>query len=177
MAIFSRLPRWSQVAAVYSVIVLVIYSWTLLWFFWKFPSWLYFLSLWEIIKVLCYAIVTNLLESLVVMLPLLALAIILPRRWFADGFVAHSVPAVVLGLGYMMYLASQFQGKEDYPSGVIRLMPLVLVAMMLAALLGGKIKPLRSAIEGFADRATIFLYILIPLSLACLLVVLAQWII
>lgn len=177
MAIFSRLPRWSQIAGVYSVIVLVIYSWTLLWFFWKFPSWLYFLSLWEIIKVLCYAIVTNLLESLVVMLPLLALAMALPRHWFADRFISHSVPAILLGLGYMMYLANQFQGKEDYPSGVIRLIPLVLVVMLLAAFLGGKITPLRSAIDGFADRATIFLYIFIPLSLACLLVVLAQLII
>lgn len=177
MAIFNRLPGWPQIAAVYSVIVLVIYSWTLLWFFWKFPSWLYFLSLWEIMRVFCYAIATNLLESLLVMLPLLALAMTLPRRWFVDDFVARSVPAALLGLGYMMYLASQFRGKEDYPSDIIQLIPFALAAMLLAAFLGGKIKPLRSAIEGFADRATIFLYISIPLSLACLLVVLAQLII
>lgn len=174
MAIFKRLPLLEQVAAVYAVSVLVIYSWTILWFFWKFPSWLYYLSVWEITKVFCYAIATNLLESLATLVPLLVLAVILPRQWFYEGFVARSVSVLLVGLGYMMYLANQFQGKEDYPSAVIRLIPLALLAIFLAAFLVGRIAFLRAVIEGFAERATVFLYISIPLSLACLLVVLAQ---
>jgi hypothetical protein len=44
-------------------------------------------------------------------------------------------------------------------------------------LLVGRISFLRKLIEGFADRATVFLYISIPISLVCLLVVLVQLII
>lgn len=174
MVISKRLPKWSQIASVYSMIVMVIYSWTMVWFFWKFPSWLNFLSIWEILKVLCYSIATNLLESLVVMVPFLVLAVILPRKWFLDDFVSRSVPPILIGLGYMMYLANQFQGKEDYPSDVLHLVPVVTLAILVAVIIVGRIDFLRRLIENFADRAIILLYISIPLSLFCLLVVLIQ---
>lgn len=174
MDISKRLPNWSQIASVYSMIVMVIYTWTILWFFWKIPSWLNFLSIWEIVKVLCYSIATNLLESLVVMIPFLVLAVILPQKWFLDGFVSRSVPPILIGLGYMMYLADQFQGKEDYPSDVLRLVPVVLLVILVAVFVVGRIGLLRKLIENLADRATILLYISIPLSLVCLLIVLIQ---
>lgn len=174
MAISKRLPPLEQIAAVYAVSVLAIYSWMILWFFWKFPSWLYYLSLWEIVKVFCYAIVTNLFESLAVLALPVFLAVVLPRQWFSVGFVARSVALVLIGLGYMLYLAEQFQGKEDYPSAALQLAPLVLLAILLAVFLVGKIALVNKLIAGFADRATVFLYISLPLSLACLLVVLAQ---
>ena len=177
MAISKRLPPLTQIASVYAVGVLAIYSWTILWFFWKFPSWLYYLSIGEIAKVFCYSIATNLIESLVVLLPALVLAVVLPRKWFYEGFVARSVVMILIGLGYMMYLANQFQGKEDYPSAAIQLIPVVLLAILLAVFLAGRITLLRQVIAGFAERATVFLYISIPISLICLLVVLVQLVI
>jgi hypothetical protein len=177
LAIFKRFPAREQVAAVYAVIVLVIYSWTILWFFWKLPSWLYFLSIWEIAKVLCYSITINFLESLVVLAPSVFLAVILPKQWFLDGFISRSVTMILIGLVYMMYLSDQFHGMESYPAAALNLAPIILLAILLAVLLVGKISFLRKLIEGFADRATVFLYISIPISLVCLLVVLVQLII
>lgn len=177
MAIFKRFPAREQVAAVYAVIVLVVYSWTLMWFFWKFPSWLYYLSIWEIVKVFYYSVFTNFLESLVVLVLPVLLAVLLPQKWFYQGFVSRSIAILLIGLGYMMYLANLFQGKDDYPSAAIQLAPLVLLASLLAVFLVAKIAVLRKLIEGFAERATVFLYISIPLSLVCLLFVLAQLVI
>ena len=177
MGIFKRFPTLAQLAAVYAVIVLVIYGWTTLWFFWKFPSWLYYLSIWEIVKVFCYSITTNFLESLAMLALPVLLAVLLPKKWFLDGFISRSVTMVIMGLAYMMYLANLFQGKEDYPSAAIQLAPIILLAILLAVFLIGKISILRKLIDGFADRAIVFLYISMPLSLLCLLVVLAQLIV
>ncbi len=175
MGIFKRLPKWPEIAALYAVIVLVIYGWTLLWFFWKFPSWLYFLSVGEILKVLVYAITTNFFESLVVLMVLVIINLGLPLRWFPENnFVARSMAMSLVGLGYMMFLAGQFQGKEDYPALALLFAPLVLVAVFLAGYFTGKIELVRRVLAGFADRAIVFLYISIPISLLCLLIVLAQ---
>lgn len=174
MAISKRIPPLGQIMAVYAVGVMVIYSWSLLWFFWKFPSWLYYLSLWEIARVFCYTIVTNLVESLLVLAAPLLLVLVLPRQWFYEGFAARSVAMILISLGYMIYLANQFQGKEDYPSAALQLAPIVLFIAIIAAVLAGKISIVGKILAGFADRATIFLYISIPLSLICLLVVLGQ---
>jgi len=173
LGILKRFPGRREIAALYGVIVLIIYSWTLVWFFWKFPSWINYLSIWEIVKAFCISVSTNLFESLaVVALPVL-LAAILPQAWFRKEFVARAVVLVAGGLGYMMYLATFFQGKEDYPSDAIQLVPWVALVLMLAVFLVGKSGFVCKAINAFAERATIFLYLYIPLSLICLLVVLA----
>jgi hypothetical protein len=177
LAIFNRFPKRSQIAAVYAIIVMVIYTWTILWYFWKLSSWLYYLTIWEIIKVFSYSIATNFLESLAVLsLPVL-LAVVLPQKWFRDGFVARSALVVLTGLTYMIYLANLIQGKEDYPSAAIQWVPVILVLNVLLAFLVVKIPIASKLIEAFADLATVFLYLTIPLSLICTLFVLVQLVI
>lgn len=155
----------------YSVIVFTVYSWTLLWFFWKYPSWLYFLNIGEIITVLAYSLATNFFESLVALLAPLALAVILPKKWFCEAFVARGIALVLPILGYMMYIAFQFESKLDYPTQELNWAPAVLVATLLLVFIVGRVSFLRKALEFFADRATIFIYLTIPLSLISVMVV------
>jgi hypothetical protein len=174
LAIFKRLPRWSQITAVYAVIALVLYSWTILWSFWKLPSWLYFLSIGEILTIYAYALATNLLESLLVLALPLALSLVLPRKWFAEAFVARGVIMVLSALGYAAFLLTRFQSREDYPGSLIRLIPVVVLASLALAFLAGKVKFLVRALDFFAEQATVFLYFTVPLSLIALFVVLAR---
>ena len=171
MAIFDRLPKAAQIAAVYAVIVFTVYSWTLLWFFWKYPSWLYFLNLGEILTVLAYSLATNFFESLLVLAAPLALAVVLPKKWFYETFVARGITLVLPILGYMMVLAYQFESKIDYPTEALNWAPVVLAVTLLLVFIVGRVGFLRKALEFFADRATIFIYLTIPLSLASVLVV------
>lgn len=174
MALFNRLPKWSQIAAVYAVIVLVIYAWTILWFFWKLPSWLHFLSVGEIFTIYAYSASTNLLESLLILCLPLGLGMILPRKWFSDVFVTRGIIVALSILGYSAYVLTQFQSREDYPGGIIRLFPLVFLASLPLAFLVGKVKLLVKVIDFFAEQATIFLYLFIPISVVCLLAVLVR---
>jgi hypothetical protein len=174
LAIFNRLPKWPQIAAVYAIIVLVAYTWTILWFFWKLPSWLYFLSIGEVLTVFAYAMATNLLESLLVLCLPLGVSLVLPRKWFSEAFVARGVIVVLSALGYAAFIMYQFQSREDYPSGIIRLIPVVFLASLVLAYLAGKVKFLVKALDFFAEQATIFLYITLPISLVSLVVVIVR---
>ena len=174
MAIFNRLPKMAQIAALYAVIVFTVYSWTLLWFFWKYPSWLYFLNIGEILTVLAYSLATNFFESLVVLIAPLAVAVVLPKKWFYDVFVARGIALVLPILGYMMYIAFQFESKLDYPTEALNWAPVILAVTLLLVFVVGRVGFLRKVIEVFADRATIFIYLTIPLSLISVLVVVVR---
>jgi hypothetical protein len=174
LAIFNRIPKAAHIAAVYAVIMFIIYSWTLLWFFWKYPSWSYFMNIGEILGVLAYSLANCFAESLVVLIfPVLA-AVFLPKKWFYDGFIARGMALVLPILGYMIYIAYQTDGALDYPSQALDWAPVILAATFLLVFLVGRISFLRRALEALADRMTIFIYIFLPLSIISIIVVAIQ---
>ena len=179
MAIFKRMPAWGEVAPVYAVIVLMVYAWTLVWFFWKLPSWLFFLNAGEIVIALAYSLATNLVESLAVLCAPLVMSLALPKAWFHDRFVARGGALAISGLAYMMYLANQFKTKDDYPSLTLKTWSLALAVILILFIvyLAGRLSFLRKPIELIADRAIIFLYISLPLSLIALVVVIFRWVV
>ena len=158
------------------MIVLIVYAWTLLWFFWKVPGWLYYLNVGEILTTLAYALANNFAESLVVICGPLLLALILPTKWFRDVFIARAASLCIAGLVYLILLAYQFNDKDTYPSAYLNPLTLLLVATAIAGLvyLCGRVTPLRKAMEVMADRASIFAYIMAPLSIVSLVVVVVR---
>ncbi len=174
MGIFKRIPDWKEIAPVYAVIVLMIYTWTIMWFFWKLPSWLFFMNAGEILLVFIYSVSTNFVESLIILCAPIFLCMVLPRQWFHDVFVSRGTALVAAGLGYMMFLALQFQAKNDYPAIYLKAWSLALALLILSFIvfLAGKISIPRKALEAVADRATIFLYVTIPVSIISAIVVL-----
>lgn len=174
MDISSRFPKWSEIAQIYAVIVMMVYSWTIILFSYRLPGWLYTLSLGEIFNVFTYSISVDFFESLVVLMGIVFLDVLLPRKLFGNVFVSSGSAFSILTLGLMMYIASRFGTKQDYPSQLIRLVPLIMAGIVLVAFAFGHIKVLRHIMEWFTDRVTIFLYISIPVSVVCLFFVLVQ---
>ena len=174
MVIYKRFPPLTQITSVYAIIVLVIYTWTILWSFWKLPSWLNFLSFGEILTIYAYSLTTNLLESLLVLCLPLGLSLILPRKWFSEAFVTCGTVVALLNLGYVAFILIQSQSLDNYPVNIVRLVPVIFLASLILSFLIGKVKFLVKAIDFFAEQATVFLYITIPLSLISLMVVLAR---
>jgi hypothetical protein len=173
-----RVPGWTEILPVYGVIVLVLYTWTIVWFFWKLPGWLYYLTAGEMLTALAHSLLTSFVESLLVLCGPLALCLLLPRRWFRDLFVARAASLTMAGLGYMMYLGFQFTTKDDVPAIFLPpwSVPAALALMALIVFLAGNIPAARRVIESFADRATIFVYILLPATLLAMILVLVRWI-
>lgn len=174
MDISKRLPSRAEIAPVYAVIVVMVYTWTILWFYYSLPGWLGFLNFGDVFGILAYSVATNFLESLAVLAGIILFAMLLPRRWFSDAFVARGGALAILVLGLMMYIARQFETKEFYPAELIRWSPALLGAILLLVYYLGRIAPVRKALELFADRAIIFLYISIPVSLLALFTLLLR---
>lgn len=174
MAIFNRIPKQKEITPVLAIIVIMVYGWTLLKFNYYLPGWLYFLNIGEVMSVFAYSMVTNLLESLVVLLGVVAVGLVLPRKWFLDAFIARGASLSIFMLGLMMYVADKFSDKNYYPTEIIRWFPAILILTGLVVYILGRVQFTRKAIEFFADRAIIFLYIVIPVSVISLIVVLIK---
>lgn len=171
----NRLPPIQQILAVYGIIALLIHGWTLIVFFWKLPSWEYFLTFGEISTALAYSMAMNLLEGFSVMFALLLLSAVLPQSWFRNVFSSRATVMVILFLAYMMYVALHITSEGDsYPVNLVRLFPIVGIVILAVAFLIGRIIPVRKLIEGLADRAVIFSYIFLPIGFVSLLIVIAR---
>jgi len=170
----SRLPGLQQAASVYAVIVLFVYGWTIYWFLWKLPSWLYFMTAPELLAVFSYSMVMNLLESLCVLLLPVGLSLLLSERWFRDQFVARGVSLSVVLLGFLMYYSNLIAQLAGLPSYLGWLLLGVFAAAVLIVVVVGKVGFLRRGLEEISERMIIFLYLSIPISAISLIVVMVR---
>jgi hypothetical protein len=103
---------------------------------------------------------------------LILLALLLPSQWLYDRFVSRGTVLLILGLGYMMYIASLLNGEEAFPKDVIfSVTPIFAVVAVFVAFVLSNIEQVRSLLENIADRTIIFLYIFLPLSALSLVVI------
>ena len=175
MTLLEKIPKLHKLSPVYAIVVLMVYSWTIWWFLWKLSSWLYYLRMDEILVILMYSISVNFIESLFVVSLLVGASLLLPKAWFYDQFVARGTALVLLGSSYLMYLASLFQNKGDFPrSFILKLSLPVLLVILLLVYFSAKVSLIRKVLEEIANRATIFLYIAVPVSIISVIIVILR---
>jgi len=179
LATSSRLPDRLQAARVFAIIVLMLYGWMMWWFLFRFTTWRLYLDLWELAGVLAFSLTTALLESALVFCLPAALALILPRPWFRDAFVSRGGMLAAASLLYMMFLDDRLKHEMVFPQIPTSpwLLALPLAAIPLLVVAAGRIPWLRRAVESMADRATVFLYVFMPLSAVSLALLCVRWVI
>ncbi len=169
-----RIPKLEQLVPVYAVIVAMIYPWSLLRFFWRLSSWLYFSTVGEIAVIFTYMMVVNLIETILVLLAPVLMSILLPQKWFYDKFITKGSLLILLGLGYLMYFDNHLSFAAPFPLDLVYWTPAIAAAILALVFLLGWIGFLGKILNELANRLTIFLYISIPVSLISLLVVLVR---
>ena len=173
-----RLPDSKSILGVYAIIVTLVYSWTLFTSFYKLPSWMFYLTISQILSIYAYAFSIDLAESILV----LAGVLILEFTLFLalknkEEFQARSILAVLVVLISSMLRLALFQTYEDidaFLSGELIWWAITLPLGLLLAVIAPKNKRVRNILEGIAERATVFLYIYLPLSFISLIVVIAR---
>ena len=158
-------PPSGELMPVYAMGLSILNFWMLGHFFWKFSGWVYFQRVSDLLVTLAYAFATTFLESAAVIFGIALLAAILPKPWFGEAFVARGAALVLLGLGYVMFFALQFQSKTDYPTAMVNITPWVLAGIFIVAYFAGRVPLIRRVLESLADRFLIFLYIFLPLGI------------
>jgi hypothetical protein len=164
MAMLKRLPEFHAVVQVYAVIAVLLSAWTIPAFLWKLPAWLLILNLGEIFTIFSYAMLIDLVESLIVLFLLLAVSVLLPPRILRDQFV---VRGTILALGFVGSLMAfvRFHWQFGIESGARLLVGPVAVILLTALLLGfsSKFRSIASTTAWVSDRLTVFLFLLVPL--------------
>lgn len=169
-----RIPSRNDLVAVFAVCVLVTFSWSILWFLYKLPSWLAFLSAWNTLGILAYGLVSSFLESALLLLLLVVSAVILPGGWLRDEFTIHGT-LIVIVLTFWLGLVQRFSSLRLWSDGQIWLgLSLVLITIVLASILVRRLRPLGNVLRGLAGRATILLYVYVPLSILSLAIVVVR---
>jgi len=162
-----RLPEFRAIVQVYAVVAVLFAGWTLIAFLWRLSAWLLLLNLGEILTIFSYAMFTNFLESLIVLLILLAAAAVLPSRILRDDF---GVRGTILAVGLIGSLDAfvSFQMQLGFRSGLSSLVPPLLALLLTAFLLimSAKSRLVRSAALWISDRLVAFLFVLLPLFVA-----------
>ena len=176
------IPPFRQIVPVYALQVLLVYGWAIIAFFYELPRWRFFLSPLETGAVFAYAMLFAFLDSVVFLAATLMLGAIFYRKFLQETYVP-----VMAGVSVSIYLWtgllwSQYQHalrtgspwvEERMPSGLL----LALITTILLALAVQRIPALRKFFHALAERAQIFLYLYLPLSLLSLLVVVTRnWI-
>ena len=166
MKLRNKFPNAGQVAQVFAVASIVIYGWTTYRLIQKLPSWLYYLNFQEILSNTSYTLVFDFVETLLFIGLILLLNFLLPRKFFLDFFVARGSLLSVFGLGYLIYLALAVGASKatQFPTDLFRWSPLALLVILTLAIFLPRIETIRKVAEDFANRAVIFLYILLPLT-------------
>ena len=159
-----RFPEFQSILQVYAVIAVMFAAWTITAFLWKLSAWLLLLNLGELFTIFSYAMAANFLESLVVLVIVLAACALLPESLLRDDFI---VRGTILSLGLIgalvAFVGSQMQFGIE--SGLMLLIAPIIVLLLMAFLLyrSSKSNWVRSTAIGLSDRVTVFLFLLIPL--------------
>lgn len=139
---------------------------------------MFYLTISQILSVYAYAFSIDLVESILVLAGVLVLefTIFLAVK-NKEEFQSRSILLVLVILGTSMLRLALFQNYEDINSFLSSEMLWWAISIPLSlvlAIFAPKSRLVRNILEGFAERATVFVYIYIPLSFVSLIVVLAR---
>jgi hypothetical protein len=171
IALRKKIPPLPEILALYATIVFLIYGWASITFFWKVPSWLYFLSLGEIAAILSYTFASSLLECTIILLIFLLASLVLPSSWLYNKFAVRG-SLIVYALTFWVVLFTlnsliQLPTTSDVTTFGIG----VLVTSALAMIVAERISFVERLVTTLGNRLTIFLYLWLPLSLIGILVI------
>lgn len=83
-----RMPARDEMLNALAACILPVFFWSIINVLYEVPAWILRLSTWDLLGVIAYTQAFALVESVVIFLLILALALVLPRRFFREKFLA-----------------------------------------------------------------------------------------
>ena len=172
----SKLPSRQEVLPVFSVIVFIVFTWTLYRMFFQVPSLLFYLRVWDVLIISAYVLAFALFESMVVLGLLLIFSLVIPAKYFKDNFVAQgSTVVLMISMGAVaiqrkMNIVYNLEGWELilYPFVILVAVVFVIVS---ASYIYDRFKILPRIINTVAERMIVFVLLYVPLSILGMLLV------
>ena len=167
-----EIPSIREITWVYGIVVLLIYGWTIYWFLWKLPSWLFYLTITEILTMFCYSMMVNFLESLTLIVGVVCSYELLPKSWMENRFVSTGAITATVVCAFLANFPIQSPDAFSY-APLLRYGMICVIATIGANWIGRN-HIVANWIDAFAERTVVFLYLSIPISAISMLVVLIR---
>ena len=176
MATFrNRFASIQDIVFVFAACVFLVYSWSIFAFLERMPSWLFHLSTWDVISVFAYTQTFALLESAIVLLVLIFLGATLPARFLRDRFVAQGSMVMLLTSGWAIAVRYNMATVLSWTLTTFFFWAaLYLVSIGVFYVLIHRYKRLEEAINSFAERLTVLLYVYIPITCLSVFIVIIR---
>jgi len=169
-----RLPARQDVITVLSVVVFVVFSWSIRGFLFIFPSRVMYLGAWDILSVFMYMMAFALVESLLILAVLVAVSAVLPKKWLRQGFPYKGLLVTIVGAAAAVWYQGNL-GNTLPPGGTLLSWGAVLAILLLSLIIiSHSFSRLGQVLTALAERFTIFNYVYLPLGFLGVLVVLLR---
>jgi hypothetical protein len=165
-----RIPNTEDLWLVFGMVAGIIYSIMLIAFFYTLPSYLVYLSMWDLLGVFAYLTVGALLESLCLTAALIAIGVLFQQ--VRASFVAYSGVLIVLWQAWAMLaltLLALMSERANLGWQVWAL--IVLPLLLLSALVFIRAPRFKKFFFAAADRVLILLFLFLPMSAIGLIVI------
>lgn len=169
-----RFPPKADLIPVFSTCIFVIFTWSIVIFFYKLPGWLKFLDAGTIVAILAYDLVFGLVESALSFALLLGLAILLPGQWLRDRFAVRATLLVLISAFWAGLLNGATSVHIWSDRQLVLGAVLILASIVVSFVLVRRARWLNRAMRGLASRFTTFLYIYLPLSALSLILIVVR---
>jgi hypothetical protein len=179
--ISARLPTRVEAWQVLGLVAFVVFSWTIVGFFYQIPSIRLFMDFSGILAVLSYRLAFALLESILVTGVLVLLAALLPAAAFKRGFAYKAFLLILTGVVASLLFERYYTVGGLFYSGAApsyrpaalfaALCILMLVVLLLLVRMDLR---MRRAILAIVDRISLFAYLYVPLGMVAVLVVILR---
>jgi drug/metabolite transporter superfamily protein YnfA len=133
------------------------------------------LTIWDVVGTAGYTLAFALLESLVILAPIVLLAVVLPPRLFKEHFVAFGSTIVVISSIWMMlanYQRYDFSGIQVAQFLPVLALYLISIAVPIAMIV--RDKRFEGIVQGLVQRAAVLAYVYVALACAGVIIVLMR---
>jgi hypothetical protein len=175
--ITGRLPALTQITPVFAIIIFINFSWAIVLSFWVVPSWLNYVALWDILAGYAYILAFVFLESLLLLALILFLAFLLPFGFLRQKFVPQAGLLVLLFtiatliFHWLTPLAYDWTASQITWVSLLIFVGVILLGLSLSYWITQRIPVLEKIITGFAERASVFLILYVPLSILSIIII------
>jgi hypothetical protein len=165
-----RLPARTEMFLALSMAAFLVFTWSMQALFFSFPAFLLSYAVGEILVIAAYMLAFALLETLLVTLALVVLAVILPGALLKEGF-SYKASFFFIAFGAISIHMQSVMTNQPKTSFLLFELGRALALWLILVLLVRYVGLARKIVMDILDRLTIFSYIYLPLGMISLLVV------
>ncbi len=147
-----------------------IHIWTFANMFRDVPSWALYMRYWELISTVAYTLAFALFETLIILLPLIVLGMLIPRRWVSSRFIPWA--GVMLVEGTIAAIAFQIAIMNHSPKKYL----VIGIGLMfgISSILVIRHPKIGEILRSIAKRLVVLSFLYIFLDVVGLVIVIAR---